>query len=280
MEIIFLLLVPFALLWLNYIITECKVAYEDDVNKVIKIRARADATLPVKAVIAVLISVTGYYLYDEYITDEKIKAKEKAARDEIARRRLDEINKPLYEAARARQAHDDKLKFMATDAKARAGDPSAAYELGNLFEQGIGTSRDLRQAIDCWGAAAIHGHGRALIKLGDLFSTGDKGLPRNLMRAAEMYRRAARQGDLVGLQRMGECYLNGLGVVQDDVEAYAYFVLVSIRTGNRSSAATSFLKRMVGQGAPIEVLEGRMTKEQMAEGARRAKELQVEIDSY
>lgn len=280
MEIIFLLLVPFALLWVNYIVTEHKVACEDDEKEVIRIRARADATLPVKAVVAVLISITAYLFYDEYVADQKIKAKEKSSQNEAARRRLYEINKPLYEAARARQEHNDKVKFMDTDAKARAGDPSATYELGNLYEQGIGTSRDLGQAIDCWGAAAIRGHGRALIKLGDLFSTGDRGLPRNLMRAAEMYRRAAKQGDLVGLQRMGECYLNGLGVVQDDVEAYAYFELVSIRTGNRSSGSASFLKRMVGQGSPIEVLQGRMTKDQMTEGSRRAKELQSEIDSY
>lgn len=277
MEILVPILVPLLYLWADDAYTVFKISAESRTEEKEKIRSSANAAFPLKIVLTIAITFTTFFFYAKHENQEQTEIKAKLARKEIMDKREDEANAPAYAAAAARRKVEDKRIFDITDVKARKGNPDAEYQLGNLYRDGVGVDQDLAQAVGCWGAAALHGHARAQTSLGDCFTKGGRGVERDLVQAAKMYRMAARQGDLIGLQRIAECYLSGQGVVKDEVEAYAYFALISMRKGRED---TNPLKRMVGQGTPLETLEGKLSQDQIATGSRRANELQKEIENY
>jgi TPR repeat protein len=277
MEMLVLILVPLLYLWADDAYTVFKISAENRTEEKEKIRSSANAAFPLKIVLTIAITFTAFFFYLKHENQEQTEIKDKLARKEIMDKREDEANAPAYAAAAARRKVEEKRIFDIIDEKARKGDPEAEYQLGNLYRDGVGVGQDLTQAVGCWGAAALHGHVRAQTTLGDCFTTGGRGVNRDLVQAAKMYRMAARQGDSIGLQRIAECYLSGQGVVKDEVEAYAYFALISMRKGRED---TNPLKRFFGQGTPLETLEGKLSQDQIAAGSRRANELQKEIENY
>jgi TPR repeat protein len=277
MEILVLILMPLLYLWADDAYTVFKISAENRTEEKEKIRSSANAAFPLKIVLTIAITFTAFFFYLKHENQEQTEIKDKLARKEIMDKREDEANAPAYAAAAARRKVEEKRIFDIVDEKARKGDPVAEYQLGNFYRDGVGVDKDLSQAVGCWGAAALHGHVRAQITLGDFLTKGGRGVDRDLVQAAKVYRMAARQGDLIGLQRMAECYLSGQGVVKDEVEAYAYYALISMRNGRED---TNPLKRMVGQGTPLETLEGKLSQDQIATGSRRANELQKEIENY
>jgi len=277
MEILVLILMPLLYLWADDAYTVFKISAENRTEEKEKIRSSANAAFPLKIVLTIAITFTAFFFYLKHENQEQTEIKDKLARKEIMDKREDEANAPAYAAAAARRKVEEKRIFDIIDEKARKGDPVAEYQLGNFYRDGVGVDKDLSQAVGCWGAAALHGHVRAQITLGDFLTKGGRGVDRDLVQAAKVYRMAARQGDLIGLQRMAECYLSGQGVVKDEVEAYAYYALISMRNGRED---TNPLKRMVGQGTPLETLEGKLSQDQIAAGSRRANELQKEIENY
>jgi TPR repeat protein len=277
MEILVFILAPFLFLWADDAYTVFKINSESDAEKREDIRADANSGFLLKVMLTIFVTFLAYYFYNEFENRGRSEAKAIALRRESEERLVAYANSPAYAAARAKSKQDDLRLFNITDAKARKGDPEAEYQLGNLYRDGVGVDQDLAQAVGCWGAAALHGHVRAQTTLGDCFTTGGRGVKRDLVQAAKIYRMAARQGDPIGLQRIAECYLGGQGVVKDEVEAYAYFALISMRNGRED---TNPLKRMVGLGTPLETLESKLSQDQIAAGSRRANELQKEIENY
>jgi len=277
MEIFVFILAPFLYLWADDAYTVFKINSETDAEKREDMRAATNAGFVIKIILTIFITAAAYHFYTEFENREKAEAKANAISRKNAEMRAREENSPAYAAAAAKRVQDDMRLFAVTDAKARRGDPLAEYQLGNFYRDGVGVDKDLSQAVGCWGAAALHGHVRAQITLGDFLTKGGRGVERDLVQAAKVYRMAARQGDLIGLQRMAECYLSGQGVVKDEVEAYAYYALISMRNGRED---TNLLKRIVGQGTPLETLEGKLSQDQIAAGSRRANELQKEIENY
>jgi len=277
MEILVFIFAPLVYLWADDAYTVFKINSETDAEKREDIRAEANAGFVLKIILTIFITAAAYHFYTEFENREKAEAKANAVSRKNAEIRVREENSPAYAAAAAKRIQDDLRMFNITDEKARKGDPEAEYQLGNLYRDGVGVGQDFTQAVGCWGAAALHGHVRAQITLGDCFTTGGRGVNRDLVQAAKMYRMAARQGDPIGLQRIAECYLSGQGVVKDEVEAYAYFALISMRKGRED---TNPLKRMVGLGTPLETLEGKLSQDQISAGSRRANVLQREIENY
>jgi uncharacterized protein len=199
----------------------------------------------VAALLAVITALMANYLYKDYQAEEKKEAEAYAARKETDPRNV--------------------KTFLETKAKAETGDADAQCSLGHLYADGRGVAKDLVRATEWWRTSAIQGNTEAQTTLALCYTRNDKGVEKNLVEAAKLIRMAAQQGDPLDLLMMGDCYLNGQGVVKDDIEAYAYFTLSAIRTGRKYSYH--------------EKLESRMTPAQIAAGNKRAKELQNEIDN-
>ena len=83
--------------------------------------------------------------------------------------------------------------------------------------------------------------------------------PEDDAEAVRWYRLAAEQGDDVGQLNLGFMYGNGDGVPEDDVFAYMWFNL-SAAQGNVSAQSNK------------EIVEQRMTRDQIAEAQRLSRE--------
>lgn len=204
----------------------------------------------VAALLVVITAVMANYLYEDYKADENRAAK---------------LERRETQALVIRQETDpENVKvFEETKVKAESGDPIAQYSLGRLYAQGNGVAKNVKMAVDWWRTSAIQGNKDAQVKLALYYTENNEEGRKNLVESAKFFRMAARQSDQLSLQIMAEYYQNGSGVVKDDIEAYAYYTLSSIRTGRKDYYH--------------EKLEKRMTKEEILAGLKRAKELQKEI---
>jgi hypothetical protein len=104
---------------------------------------------------------------------------------------------------------------------ATAGSAEAQYDLGVLFEQGLGVKHDPVEAAILFMRAAATGHPMAQYRLGLAYENGF-GVARDGANAANWYERAARQGIRPAQTALGRLLASGTGVAADPVSAYAW----------------------------------------------------------
>lgn len=76
---------------------------------------------------------------------------------------------------------------------AQRGDADALYELGRLYDRGLGVTRDTTVGAGYLQAAADQGHAKAAYLLGTLYERG-QGVPADPVRAEVLFLQAAEQG--------------------------------------------------------------------------------------
>ncbi len=109
---------------------------------------------------------------------------------------------------------------------------------------------------------AEKGNAVAQSNLGLAYARGS-GVPKDAVEAVKWYSKAAAQGYAEAQFALGESYVNGEGVEKDAVEGYAYLNLSGI-TLEKARVARS-------------ELEAWMTKDQVAEGQRKSKEIKERL---
>jgi TPR repeat protein len=181
--------------------------------------------------------------------------------------------------------------------KAEKGDAQSQYELGKASEEGsLGMAEDYMEAVKWYRKAAEQGHAQAQSSLGFCYRQGN-GVAEDYVEAVKWYRKAAEQGlaqaqDRLGISyfygygvatdeaegvkwyrkaaeqghdgaqnTMGRCYASGRGVAKDYVEAYKWFLLAA---GHGDEGA-----RWAREN--VAIVEGMMTREQIAEGQELAR---------
>jgi TPR repeat protein len=96
------------------------------------------------------------------------------------------------------------------------GDPGAQYMLGRLYYVGIdGVEKDIPMGIALFCKAANQGDIDAEYMLGVAYSYG-QGVPQNYVHAAFWYQKAASRGDEKAQLGLGELYLNGGILTEED----------------------------------------------------------------
>merc|ERR1711907_810635 len=96
----------------------------------------------------------------------------------------------LGESAKAqsvRQAHE-----MYKQA-AELGDLDAMYRLGQNYQRGVGTTKDIYHAAELFEAAAERGHAQSMYALAILYMLG-QGVDKNIKKAKELVRKSATLG--------------------------------------------------------------------------------------
>jgi TPR repeat protein len=136
------------------------------------------------------------------------------------------------------------------------GNAGAQTALGELYEAGQGVPCDEAKAAQWYRRAAEQGHVAGQYSLAVLYVMG-KGVPRDIAEAVKWYRQAADQGNALAQYNLGMRYKEGDGVPQDRVEAYKWLRLAAAQGLPDAAKARDELKRS-------------MTREQLAEGQRRA----------
>lgn len=118
----------------------------------------------------------------------------------------------------------------------------ALYMLGKCYEDGMGTRRDLSEAVICYKKAADLKHVKAMFKLGLIYQQGGNGFKKNLKEAVKFYHLAADQGNYAKAQyALGLCYYNGEGVDRNLDEAKNWF---SKAAQNGDSLAQAMLEKI------------------------------------
>jgi serine/threonine protein kinase len=95
-------------------------------------------------------------------------------------------------------------------------------ELGFMYKQGLGVSKDLNKAASYFRKAAMGGYAPSQINLGIMYFKG-QGVQKNDGEAAKWFRKAAENGDAEGQFYLATMYKYGLGVEKNAREAAKWF---------------------------------------------------------
>ena len=145
---------------------------------------------------------------------------------------------------------------------------------GQLAGAPAGLPEDNSQAIECFRRAAEQGHAKSQVQLAQLLDAAEvflneiESIVDEEVEAAKWYQKAAEQGNGLAQMEIGDRYYYGIGVPQNDVEAYAWFLLAKAR---------GYGDDVFGVSDKIEKLEERMTSNQRAQGQARSLELHKTI---
>lgn len=91
-----------------------------------------------------------------------------------------------------RASYATSLKVWLPEAK--AGNPTAQTYVGEMFEQGLGTTPDYETAVTWYRKAADQGYSRAQMNLGAMYERG-LGVEQNELEALNWYRKATGMGE-------------------------------------------------------------------------------------
>ena len=142
---------------------------------------------------------------------------------------------------------------------AEQGHAGSQYQLGLLYANGKGVTKDDAKARLWFEKAAIQGHTEAQVNLGVLLMYA-RGGQQDYKMAVYYLRLAANQGKDLAQRRLGQLYEGGEGVQQDYVKAYMWYILGS---ANEGVEAGSRLRDAVAK---------KMDPEQIAEAQKLARE--------
>ena len=133
----------------------------------------------------------------------------------------------------------------------------AQYNLGVCYGKGQGVAADAAAAVKWYLKAAQQNIAQAQVNLGVSYANG-QGVAADETEAAKWYRKAAERSDATAQYNLGLCYAKGQGVAKDEVQAYKWMLLAA---GQGDEGARKLMTP----------LEDRMTREQIAEGQKLAR---------
>jgi hypothetical protein len=132
---------------------------------------------------------------------------------------------------------------------AGAGQPRAATLLGWLHEDGRGTERSVEEAKRWYRFAAEQGEADAMAALGRLLL--QEKLPEARAAARQLFRRAAELKDPDGQYYLGWMLTEAAGDLQDDVQAYGWFVKAA-RQGHIGAQLAVATHLLTGRGVAVD----------------------------
>ena len=120
----------------------------------------------------------------------------------------------MASATRLFEKKDYPAALLATRPLADAGDIDAQYNLGVIYDKGLGTTRNVTEAIKWYRLAAERGQPAAQFNLGIMYQHGEVGDP-DSTEAARWFLRAADNGIVEAQYGIAVMYHRGEGVLQD-----------------------------------------------------------------
>jgi TPR repeat protein len=225
---------------------------------------------------------------------------------------------PLEDAKAAERRDDYATALRIYRALAEKGDVGAQKRLGYFYEIGWGVKSDWLEAAKWYGNAAEAGDADAVRTLGHLgrnwvfkspdtsdaaiyslierqaqkgyavaqwslgvmnyrFDVSSHAGRRNAVEAVAWYRRAAEQGHPDAQADLAKAYAEGIGVPQDSVEAYKWYDLAAANVP-APRGKQNFETIRADRIKQRNVLARRMTRAQIAEAQRLAREWQPKLE--
>ncbi|MCH7499255.1 MAG: sel1 repeat family protein [Nitrospinae bacterium] len=166
------------------------------------------------------------------------------------------------DAVTAYQAGNYQKAFKLFKPFAEQGFADAQYNLGLMYDNGLGVTQDYVEAVKWYKKAAEQGEAIAQYNLGNMYENGE-GVRQDYAEAVKWFRMAAEQGYAGGQSNLGVMYGHGRGVRQDYVQAYKWFSLSALR-----SQGSVFDYSLSNRN----FIEKRMTQAQVVEAQKLARE--------
>lgn len=139
---------------------------------------------------------------------------------------------------------------------AEKGDAAAQYELGLMFETGVGVPEDSKEAARWYLLAAPQGYASAQHNLAGMYANG-QGVNQDFNEAVKWYRLAAQQGYLSAQLMLGTMYSTGIGGAKDFAEAAKWYRLAAAQgvAGAQSTLGQMYFN---GEGVRQDLVLGQM----------------------
>lgn len=128
---------------------------------------------------------------------------------------------------------------------AKGGVANAAYNLGVIYHQGLGTKTDIGKAINWYKQAATQGHPEAQYNLGIAYIEGI-GVPYDAQMAASHFRSAADAGIMEAAYNLGLIYENGLLGKPEPETALTWYQTAADKGSPEARAALEQLAKTLG----------------------------------
>ncbi len=109
---------------------------------------------------------------------------------------------------------DYATAFKQWEPLAKKGVADAQYNIGWMYDYGMGVKKYYKDAIKWYQLAADQGHPGSQYKLALMYQKG-KGVPRDYKVAVELYEKAVKQGHVEAHYKLGNMYVDGKGVARD-----------------------------------------------------------------
>jgi uncharacterized protein len=159
-------------------------------------------------------------------------------------------------------------------ASAEKGDADSQFNLGLMYEQGLGVSKDEKEAIAWYQKSAMQGNSNAQYNLGVLYENG-RGSAVDFAKANQWYRKAAVQGDALAIGNLGMLYLRGQGVNEDKVAGLALLLLSATMDSSPENHAKQNISST--KGLTTKVIAAAQA---LSSDMGQAKNLLVPLDRY
>ncbi|MBW2520905.1 MAG: sel1 repeat family protein [Deltaproteobacteria bacterium] len=143
--------------------------------------------------------------------------------------------------------------------EANKGNVKAQFNLGLMYDSGMGVPQDYKQAVDWYRQAAEQGHANSQYNLGVMYDNGI-GVLKDYSEAVDWYLKAAKQGHAKAQNNLGNMLYDGRGVKQSYEVAYAWYVL-AVANGNEMAKKN------------LETLKNQLTSAQIERGQKVLKEI-------
>ncbi len=164
----------------------------------------------------------------------------------------------LSEGYKAIQRRDYETALVIFRQLAAQGNAAAQYNLGVIYDKGLGVAQNYKAAVKWYRKAAAQGNASAQYNLGAMYGNG-LGVRQDYGEAMRWYEMAADQGNAAAQYNLGIMYDSGLGVTQDYVQAHIWYNIAAAR-----GLKTSRKNR--------DLIAKSMSPEQIAEAQRLARE--------
>ena len=146
-------------------------------------------------------------------------------------------NQAVYnQAIAAVQKGDYTTAFNVLEPLAKKGDATAQHNLAVLYQDGLGTQVDAKQALYWYEKAAAQGEPEAQFMAGLMYSDGT-GTAQDYKKAAQWYEKAAKKGHSEAQNNLAARYATGTGVPRDMAKA-KYWYGKAAAQGNKQAAYT------------------------------------------
>jgi len=107
---------------------------------------------------------------------------------------------------------------------AKVGHVYAQYNIGLMYEQGLGTGKNAKEAVYWYNESAMQGNSAAQFNLGVCYENGI-GTTVDFEKANAWYRKASAQGDGLAVGNLGMLYIRGQGVKENKVAGMALLLM-------------------------------------------------------